>query len=249
MTPRTGIKRIPWFMYAIYDASIDSIGRSGLEAQFAGASLNFITSDSVPTEVKDSKKLNYYEQQIPGGYTSIHKYGSSSARMLSFKIELADFNEDFGLSKKLAQLDLLRRPELNLISKVSPPDPPGTPSPEIQTTRKSDIFAPRYNPFYGNPYVIMWHSTFDTIMLAYTVLKCDFTTSKPNRLGKPQYAIVDFELAEREDHILSIVEHKLKKVLALFGAVGSVQNLIKNLKKANLPRNVYKDYKLKNFGF
>lgn len=242
-------KKIPWFMIPYY------ITRSGFSFMGGGISLNtIITTDTVPVEVKDTKQLNYYEQQIPGGYTSIYKYGSSGARKLSFTLEVADFNDDVGLGLKLAQFDMLRRPEINIVTTV----------PTIETVtvtdyagqevgsnpvEKTELGFSRYKPFYSNPYVVYYNSIFNNTPLPFQVLRCDFTTSKPNRLGRPQYAVIDFELAQMEDHPLSATEDKFKKALAMVGAAGqSIPNLLRNANSGKKMFNIYKN-KTSKLGF
>lgn len=245
-------RKLPWFMIPYY------ITRSTYGGVSTGVSTNLIiTTDTVPADVTDTKPLNYYEQQIPGGYTSIYKYGSAGARKISFKLEIADFNDDVGLGLKLAQFDLLRRPEIyvggvttkkvetpDLINALGAPVPgTGSTSTVLSQTATKDR---RYTPFFSNPYVIYYNSIFNTTPLPFQVLKCDFTTSKPNRLGKPQYAIIDFDLVQMEDHPFSVFEDKAKKALAILGAFGqSVPNLIKSLKNGKSKENVYKNKKSK----
>jgi hypothetical protein len=226
MVPKNGIKRIPWFMIPLYTS--DTIVSTNI----------LITTDTVPKEVTDTKKLNYYEQQLPGGYTSIHKYGSASARHISFKLEIADFNDNVGLGIKLSQFDLLRRPRINI---MTPPlkSNPNDILPDIN--KDFTMYVPRYKPFHANPYVIYYNSIFNTIPLPFKVLKCDFVTSKPNRLGKPQYAVIDFDLAQMEESLWSATEDKIKYFAAIAGMAGSVANLIRNFKSKTNTRNVYRN--------
>jgi hypothetical protein len=218
----------------------------------SGLSTNLIiTSDTVPTEVNDSKSLHYYEQQIPGGYTSIYKYGSSGARKISFKLEIADFNDDVGLGLKLSQFDMLRRPEVNIttagvdFTKSFPESPTGG----ATLTGEASLLTQRYKPFFSNPYVLYYNSIFNTVPLPFQVLKCDWVSSKPNKMGKPQYAVIDFELVQMEDHPLSATEDKAKKALSMIGALGqSVPNLIKSLKNSKGRENKYKN-KTSKLGF
>lgn len=234
-------RKLPWFMIPYY------ITRTGMGV--GGLSSNLIiTTDTIPTEVKDTKPLHYHEQQIPGGYTSIYKYGSSGARKISFQLEIADFNDDVGLGLKLAQFDLLRRPEISVSSEIGTGAfSSGAATLNTIESQTKSLFTEdtRYVPFFSNPYVIYYHTIFNTVPLPFQVLKCDFTTSKPNRMGRPQYAVIDFELVQMEDHPLSIAEDKAKKALAVAGAFGqSLPNLMRNFKSGN-KQNIYKSKKTK----
>jgi hypothetical protein len=223
--------KLPWFMIPIYRVEDGTLSGTGLSSNL------IITTDTIPSEVSDTKQLNFSEQQLPGGYTSVYKFGSAGARKISFKLEIADFNNDVGLGLKLAQFDLLRRPEIYFF---------GTGTDEATDITK---FASNYKPFYPPPYVIYYNSIFNQVPLPFQVLKCDWVSSKPNRIGKPQYAVIDFELAQLEAHPLSIAEDKAKKVLAIIGALGqSLPNLIKSLKSGKSKQNVYKS-KVSKIGF
>lgn len=162
-------RQLPWFMVPVY------LTDTGFSLKGVSSNL-IITTDTVPKEVKDTKQLNYHEQQIPGGYTSIFKYGSAGARKVSFQLEIADFNDDVGLGIKLAQFDLLRRPEIN----VTAGSTPSTTDPIDAITNSKSSFNPftdnRYIPFHSNPYVFYYNSIFNTVPLPFQVLKCDFTT-------------------------------------------------------------------------
>jgi hypothetical protein len=241
MTPNNNTKRVPWFMIPYYSDNEPLINANVI-----------ITSDTVPKEVTDTKKLNYYEQQIPGGYTSIHKYGSTAARKVAFKLELANFNNDVGLGKELAQFDMLRRPYINAYSTVTNPNynkPIDTADPtKIDTSPTKKDWDFRYKPFQSNPSVIYYHSLFNTIPLAFRVLKCDFTTSKPNRIGRPQYAVVDIELVEMEESTWSLYEDKVKLLMALAATVNNGVNILKNLLQKTNTRNVYKNSKFLTIG-
>jgi hypothetical protein len=238
IVPRNGIKRIPWFMIPLYPTGVTDMDDIS----------NFlITADTVPKEVNDTKQLNYYEQQLPGGYTSIHKYGSASARKISFKLELADFNDTFGISKKLAQFEMLRRPPIKFsttvdatIKKESTTDTVATNTTEKGTYDTGSV----YRAFAQNPYVYYWNSLHNTIPLPFKVLKCDFVTSKPNRIGRPQYAVVDFELAQIEDHPVSRFEDKIKIFVGVFGLADSAANLVRNFRNKTNTRNVYRNKKI-----
>lgn len=234
-------RKLPWFMIPYYQTRQDMPGTGG-----GFSSSIVITTDTIPKEVSDTKQLNYHEQQLPGGYTSIYKYGSAGARKVSFKLEIADFNDDLGLSTKLSQFDLLRRPEIST-TRYSSAD--GSYPDKIERGFKNFFKDQRYAPFYSNPYVIYFNSLYNTIPLPFQVLKCDFVTSNPNRLGRPQYAVIDFELAQLEDHWLSAMEDKIKKLAAAAGGIGqSLPNLIRSLRNGNSRTNVYKN-KVSKFGF
>ena len=107
----------------------------------------------------------------------------------------------------------------------------------------------RYRPFEPNPYVIYYHSTHNLVPLPYYVAKCEWTSSKPNKLGKPQYAVVSIELVLDEGSYVTQIEDAATFFLQFFGGnAKGISTLAKALRGDKQKGSPYRNKKLK-FGF
>lgn len=180
------LKNVPWFL-AIY-------GNTNYD--FA-----FITSKTVPESVSDTKEINWSETQVPGGKTTIKKFGSFGTRNINFSIKLASFNDNLGVTPQIAVLQSLRRSSGGYAAAL--------------TFGDDAVFVPP-------PKVIYYHTAATTLPLACFVKNCDFNTSYPNRIGKPQVVDVSMSLMVDEDHPMMKAEVALQKALQVIGSVKSI---------------------------
>lgn len=190
------LKSIPWFL-AIYDPS-------------SSVNLGFLTSKSIPDSVADSKEINFVETQVPGGKTTIKKFGSFGSRTINFSIRLASFNDNLGVVPQIAVLQSLRNPYESL----------------------QDITAHKDTAFQAPPKVIYYHTAATTVPLVCFCLSVDFTTSYPNILSRPQVVDVSMRLLVDESHPIMVAENIARKTLQL---VGSVKSLTQTLTGGNNP--------------
>ncbi len=175
------------------------------------ASSSIITTQSVPTSVSDTKEINWSEIQIPGGHTSSTRFGSFGNNTIAFSLKVADFNNKLGVTSMTSALSNLRRP-----------------------TSSFDVAAKSFfKPFVPPPKVIMWHSAISTVPLFYIVKKCDFDTSNPNILGRPQVVTISFQFILHEDGALYRAEVAAAKALGLV-------NVVKNIKRVVGKGNPYR---------
>ena len=79
----------------------------------------------------------------------------------------------------------------------------------------------------------MWHSAISTVPLFYIVKKCDFDTSNPNILGRPQVVTISFQFILHEDGALYRAEVAAAKALGLV-------NVVKNIKRVVGKGNPYR---------
>jgi len=176
------LKNVPWFL-AIFGST---------EYDFS-----FLTSKTIPESVSDTKEINIAQSQIPGGKTTIKKFGSFGARTISFNIKFASFDDNLGVTPQIAVLQTLRY-------------------------STSKFFSIKTDSFVPPPKVIYYHTASTTIPLVCICDNVDFTTSYPNVIGKPQVVDVSMRLLVDEDNPVMKIEEGIRKALQYVGAVKSL---------------------------
>lgn len=161
-------KKIPWFIN-IYGTAFT------------------LASRNVPDSISSQKAINRVDQQIPGGGTSISKFGNITAEKINFSVKLASFNNELGVSDQVRFFDMLRTPYSNAYGEQ--------------------------RPFVSNPKVVYWYGNGKLPMLYY-VGKCDYTLSKWNIYGQPQVMSVSLELILDEDSDVYKAETIIRQILA-----------------------------------
>ncbi len=204
------IKNVPFFIAIMGDWSL--------------ASLSFITTKTIPTNVSDTKEINWSEIQIPGGHTSSSRFGSFGTNTINFNLKVADYNDKLGVTSLTSALSNLRRPTTSRQNF------------EYESTvnsASSKTPAGAFAPFTPPPQVIMWHSMIATTPLFYNVKKCDFDTSYPNRWGRPQLVSIQFSFSLEEDGLLYRME-------VLAAQVAGIANTVKGLMRLRSSNNPYR---------
>lgn len=172
------LNKVPWFI--------------------AGRGAGIITSKTVPESVTDSKVIQWNETPVPGSHTGVPKYGGMQARRISFSLKVAEFNDTFGVTTKLAQFRRLRNPEPEYV-----------------------VFG-GYQPFSANKTVFYFYGTVSPFVVECYVNKVDFTLTYPNKYGRPQVGDVQMELIVREEGALWAFEREWSQLKALLGLAKSV---------------------------
>lgn len=160
---------LPWFMYDLYNKQL-------------------ITSQTVPSDIKDSKDVFLTETPIPGlNYAPIQSAGNGN-RKISFTLPLLKRNNTVGNSLLLQQFHALRN----------------------QATGLLNIFSNQFNP---NPKVLYYWGT-GSLPLEYYVSKCELTNKQLwiNQVGQPQFSEVNIELILDENNFLYKAEELFRKV-------------------------------------
>lgn len=159
---------LPWFMFDIYNKQL-------------------ITTQTVPSDISDSKSILLTEVPIPGlNYSPIQPSGNGN-RKISFTLPLLRRNNTIGNSLLLQQFHALRN----------------------QAVGFTNIFNNQFNP---NPKVLYFWGT-GSVPLVYFVSKCDLTNKKlwVNQLGQPQYSEVSIELILDENDPIYKAEEIYRK--------------------------------------
>lgn len=202
------VASVPFFIIPYSDQDMNgSILRMSLNAVMVMT--GSIISKSVPESIKDSKKINMGSTQIPGGHTSIPKFGSFDARKISFSFKLIEKNQVRGLSNQLKALDVLRYPNMaggNMLGVVSDP--------------KYGLFK----PFTPPPKVLYMYGV-GTLLLSYYVESCDIELTKMNKYGFPQVADINMSLIMEETNKLFQVEQGYRLFAQLFNGLRNNKSL------------------------
>lgn len=159
---------LPWFLYDIDNVQV-------------------ITTQTVPGDIADNKKIILTEVPIPGlNYSPVQPSGNGN-RKLSFTLPLLKRNNTIGNSLLIQQFHALRN----------------------QATDLKDIFTGQFKP---NPKVLYSWGT-GSVPLVYFVSKCDLTNKKlwTNQLGQPQFSEVNIELILDENHPIYKAEEIYRK--------------------------------------
>lgn len=176
--------KLPWFMYDLYNQQL-------------------ITSQTIPSDIKDSKDIYLTEVPIPGlNYAPIQPAGNGN-RKISFTLPLLKRNNTVGNSLLLQQFQALRNQAAGLLN----------------------IYSTQFNP---NPKVLYYWGT-GSIPLEYFVSKCELTNKQGwvNQLGQPQFSEVNIELILNENSMLYKAEELYRKVSIYTASVlYSVENIV-----------------------
>ena len=160
---------LPWFMFDLYN-------------------LQIITSQTIPSDIKDSKDIILTETPIPGlNYSPVQPSGNGN-RKISFTLPLLKRNNTIGNSLLIQQFHALRN----------------------QATGLLNIFSNQFNP---NPKVLYYWGT-GSLPMEYFVSKCELTHKEKwtNQMGQPQFSEVAIELILDENNFLYKAEELFRKI-------------------------------------
>jgi len=150
--------RLPWFLIDIDNAQL-------------------ITSNPVPKEISDTKKITLTETPIPGlNYEPISPGGMGNVH-ISFKLPIMDKNNTIGTNLRVKQFEGLRNQAVNFLSLF---------------TAGQFVDAPKVLYSWGT----------GRLPLVYWTKKCDFKHDMINEQANPQRSIADIELILDEEHPL-----------------------------------------------
>lgn len=174
---------LPWFML--------DIGNKQL-----------ILSQTIPSDIKDTKGIVFAETPIPGLNYQPLSYGGGANRKLQFTLPLIKRNNTVGNVLMLKQFDNLRNQSMGLLG----------------------LFTGQFTP---NPQVLYYYGT-GSIPLIYYVTKCDATHKSGwvNEMGMPQYSEIEIELTLDESHPLYRAEEVFRKVSSIAGMVLNLYDVV-----------------------
>ena len=177
------LKSVPWFLaYGNFQSA-------------SSADVGFIISRTVPDIVNDTKDISFSETQVPGGKSTMIKFGSFGTRKISFEIKMADFNNNVGITSVTSSMAALRMAA-------------GFGNAAKGLAGKTTTFVPP-------PQVVYYHTAATNLPIACWCSKIDFRTSYPNRIGKPQVVEASIELLVDESNYLYALETAAQKVQQL----------------------------------
>lgn len=180
---------LPWFLYDIQN-------------------MQLITSQTRPSDIKDTKEIFLTETPIPGlNYAPVQPAGNAN-RKISFTLPLLKRNNTIGNSMLLMQFHALRN----------------------QATGFWNIYSKQFTP---NPKVIYYWGT-GSLPLVYFVSKCELTNKSGwiNQQGQPQFSEVAIELILDENHPVYKAEEVYRNIsIYIASAMYSIDNIANPLKE------------------
>lgn len=168
-----------------------------------------ITTQFIPSDIRDTKNIVLTETPIPGLSYQPVQSGGMGNRHIAFELPLVKRNGIIGNVLLLKQFDNLRHPSFNL----------------------KNIFN-KTTQFTPNPKVLyMWG--IGSVPLIYFVKKCDATHKKhwTNSFGQPQYSEIQIELILDESNPINKMEEVFRQLSGLAGMAEGTLGVVNSMRK------------------